>query len=96
MINGEELETEFSGKMGDSIRMEVGTFVINPTKYWNDSFVGTSIRYNKGSVRAVTDYYATALRADLGNEDATIINLSIDDVSIPKAEDNPEYVDRGI
>ena len=87
MINGEELETEFSGKMGDSIRMEVGTFVINPTKYWNDSFVGTSIRYNKGSVRAVTDYYATALRADLGNEDATIINLSIDDVSIPKAED---------
>lgn len=87
MIDGEELETEFSGKMGDSIRMEVGTFVINPTKYWNDSFVGTSIRYNKGSVRAVTDYYATALRADLGNEDATIINLSIDDVSIPKAED---------
>lgn len=87
MIDGEELETEFSGKMGDSIRMEVGTFVINPTKYWNDSFVGTSIRYNKGSVRSVTDYYATALRADLGNEDATIINLSIDDVSIPKAED---------
>lgn len=87
MIDGEELETEFSGKMGDSIRMEVGTFVINPTKYWNDSFVGTSIRYDKGSVRSVTDYYATALRADLGNEDATIINLSIDDVSIPKAED---------
>lgn len=87
MIDGEELGTDFSGKMGDSIRMEIGTFVINPTKYWNDSFVGTSIRYNKGSVRAVTDYYATGLRADLGNEDATIINLSIDDASIQKAED---------
>lgn len=87
MIDGEELGTDFSGKMGDSIRMEIGTFVINPTKYWNDSFVGTSIHYNKGNVNAVTDYYTQNLRAELGNEDATIINLSIDDASILKAED---------
>ena len=87
MIDGEELGIDFSGKMGDSIRMEIGTFVINLTKYWNDSFVGTSIHYNKGSVNAVTDYYTQNLRAELGNEDATIINLSIDDASIPKAED---------
>ena len=49
--------------------------------------MGTSIRYGKGDVRAVTDYYAAALRADLGSEDATIINLSIDDASVQKAED---------
>ena len=87
MVNGEKSGKEFSGKMGDSIRTEIGTLVINPTKYWDDSFVGTSIRYGKGGVRAVTDYYAAALRADLGSEDATIINLSIDDASIQKAED---------
>ena len=87
VINGEESDKDFSGKMGDSIRTEIGTLVINPTKYWDDSFVGTSIRYGKGGVRAVTDYYAAALRADLGSEDATIINLSIDDASIQKAED---------
>ena len=56
--------------------------VINFTKYWNDSFVGTSIRYRKGNVCAVTDYYTAALHAALGNEDATIINLSINDASI--------------
>ena len=87
VINGEESDKDFSGKIGDSIRTEIGTLVINPTKYWDDSFAGTSIRYGKGDVRAVTDYYATALRADLGSEDATIINLSIDDASIQKAED---------
>lgn len=87
VINGEESGKDFSGKMGDSIRTEIGTLVINPTKYWDDSFVGTSIRYGKGDVRAVTDYYAAALRADLGSEDATIINLSIDDASVQKAED---------
>lgn len=87
MVNGEESGKDFSGKMGDSIRTEIGTLVINPTKFWDDSFVGTSISYGKGSVRAVTDYYAAALRAELGSEDATIINLSIDDASIRKAED---------
>lgn len=86
-IDGEARSEDFSGKMGDSIRIEIGTFVINPTKHWDDSFVGTSIHYAKGSVDAVTDYYADALRANLGNEDATIIDLSIDDASIQKAED---------
>ena len=66
-------------KDGRSIRTEIGTLVINFTKYWNDSFVGTSIRYRKGNVCAVTDYYTAALHAELGNEDATIINLSIND-----------------
>lgn len=86
-VNGKAFGEDFSEKMGDSIRIETGKLVINPTKYWNDSFVGTSIRYGKGDVRAITDYYTTALRAELGNEDATIINLSIDDASIQKAED---------
>lgn len=38
-------------------------------------------------MRAAADTYANALVAELGNEDATIINLSINDVSIRKAED---------
>ena len=46
-VNGKAFGEDFSGKMGDSIRTEIGTLVINFTKYWNDSFVGTSIRYRK-------------------------------------------------
>ena len=35
----------------------------------------------------VADSYTQKLWAELGNEDATIINLSIDDASVQKAED---------
>lgn len=35
----------------------------------------------------MADSYTQKLRAELGNEDATIINLSIDDASVQKAED---------
>lgn len=38
-------------------------------------------------MRAAVDTYSNALVAELGNEDATIINLSINDTSIRKAED---------
>ena len=78
---------DFSGKMGDSIRTEIGTLVINFTKYWNDSFVGTSIRYRKGNVCAVTDCIQPAACGIGETKDATIINLSINDASIQKAED---------
>ena len=53
-VNGKAFGEDFSGKMGDSIRTEIGTLVINFTKYWNDSFVGTSIRYRKGVCGFVT------------------------------------------
>lgn len=86
-VDGEETGEDFSGKMGDSIRTSAGTLLVTPTQKHNNSFIGSSIRYNKGAVNAVTDYYTKNLRADLGNEDATIINLSIDDASIQKAED---------
>lgn len=86
-VAGEELDEHFSGKLGDSIRTSIGTLLVLPTPKYNDSFTGSSILYSKGSVDAVTDYYTQKLRADLGNEDATIINLSIDDASIRKAED---------
>lgn len=86
-VDGEETGEGFSGRMGDSIRTSAGTLFVTPTQKYGDSFIGSSIWYNKEVVNAITDYYTKNLRADLGNEDATIINLSIDDASIQKAED---------
>ena len=73
--------------MGDSIQTPAGIMIISPTPELTDAFIGTSVRYVRGSVRAATDTYTNALIAELGNEDATIINLSINDTSIRKAED---------
>lgn len=86
-VSGEATGETFSGRMNDSIRTSAGTLIISVTPRLTDDFIGTPVQYYKGGLRAVTDYYTSNLRAELGNEDATIINLSIDDPSIRKAED---------
>ena len=86
-ISGEDIGETLSAQMGDSIQTSAGIMIVSPTQEITDAFIGTSIRYVRGSVRAAVDTYSNALVAELGNEDATIINLSINDTSIRKAED---------
>lgn len=86
-ISGEDIDETLSAQMGDSIQTSAGIMIVSPTQEFTDAFIGTSIRYVRGSVRAAVDTYSNALVAELGNEDATIINLSINDTSIRKAED---------
>lgn len=86
-ISGEDIGETLSAQMGDSIKTSAGIMIVSPTQEFTDAFIGTSIRYVRGSVRAAVDTYSNALVAELGNEDATIINLSINDTSIRKAED---------
>lgn len=86
-ISGEDIGETLSAQMGDSIQTSAGIMIVSPTQEFTDAFIGTSIRYVRGSVRAAVDTYSNALAAELGNEDATIINLSINDTSIRKAED---------
>ena len=86
-ISGEDTGETLSAQMGDSIQTSAGIMIVSPTQEFTDAFIGTSIRYVRGSVRAAVDTYSNALVAELGNEDATIINLSINDTSIRKAED---------
>lgn len=86
-ISGEDIGETLSAQMGDSIQTSAGIMIVSPTQEFTDAFIGTSIRYVRGSMRAAVDTYSNALVAELGNEDATIINLSINDISIRKAED---------
>ena len=86
-ISGEDIGETLSAQMGDSIQTSAGIMIVSPTQEFTDVFIGTSIRYVRGSVRAAVDTYSNALVAELGNEDATIINLSINDTSIRKSED---------
>ena len=73
-ISGEDIGETLSAQMGDSIQTSAGIMIVSPTQEFTDAFIGTSIRYVRGSVRAAVDTYSNALVAELGNEDATIIN----------------------
>ena len=86
-VAGAESENTFAGRMGDSIQTVAGTLFISPTKFYSDACIGTSIRYAIGKADAAADRYLHALRVELGSKEATIINLSINDTSIARAED---------
>lgn len=87
IVAGEETEERLEGIIGDSIQTSAGTLAISLTSQYENSFTGSTIRYSKESADMMADSYTQKLRAELGNEDATIINLSIDDASVQKAED---------
>lgn len=86
-VSDESTGETFSAQMGDSIRTSAGTMILHPAQKNADAFINTPIQYVRGSVSATADTYANALVAELGSDDATIINLSISDASIRKAED---------
>ena len=86
-VAGAESENTFAGRMGDSIQTAAGTLFISPTKFYSDACIGTSIRYAIGKADGAADRYLHALRVELGSKEATIINLSINDTSIARAED---------
>ena len=86
-VAGAESENTFAGRMGDSIQTAAGTLFISPTKFYSDACIGTSIRYAIGKVDGAANRYLNALRVELGSKEATIINLSINDTSIARAED---------
>lgn len=87
IVAGEETGERLEGIIGDSIQTPAGTLAISLTSQYENSFTGSTIRYSKESADMMADSYTQKLRAELGNEDATIINLSIDDASVQKAED---------
>lgn len=87
ILEGEEVEGSVEAKFNDSIQTPVGNLMVYATPYFTEEYVENSLTYHKGSITGTTDYYIKNLRTELGNEDATIINLSIDDASIQKAED---------
>lgn len=86
-MEGEDVDGSVSGVFNDSIHTPVGSMYLSVSQNPNEEYVGSTITYNHGDITGITDYYTKNLRAELGNEDATIINLSIDDASIQKAED---------
>lgn len=76
-----------NGRLGDTLSTPVGRIEILPTVYMTDDCVGKVVSYSFGSVDAVAANYVKILDAQLGDKDATILNLSIENTSVKRAED---------
>lgn len=84
--NGEESDAEATGKLNDTIETPVGRIVVSTTPYYSGTF-DSDVYVSRSTIYGAVQSYSQRLSVGLANEDATIINLSITDVCIQRAED---------
>ena len=73
--------------LGDSVQTPVGAVIVEANLDYSESYFGKEIRVTKSPLEQVTNAYQNALNASLASKTATIINLSLQDRSIPRADD---------
>ena len=82
-----EVEKPQDVALNDTVNTPVGRVVVQPSLYYADTYYNREIRVRKSNLQGVATGYQRALVSDLAAEYATIVNLSLSDVSISRAED---------
>ena len=72
---------------GDTIKTPVGRVVVTPSRYYTSDFYHVPVTVRKSNLQRVASACNQGLQAELANQYATVINLSINDVSPTRAED---------
>ncbi|MEG0796385.1 MAG: GNVR domain-containing protein [Odoribacter sp.] len=87
-LNNEDIHyEEVTCNMTDTITTPLGRIVVFPTEFYTKEYENIPIQFNKTTVRLAAKSYSTALKAELAEKNATVINLAINDVSTMRAED---------
>lgn len=87
MLAGDEVgDSVIEGALQDTLSTPVGEVVIAPTPYFSDTLF-SEIKVVRSSLISAAERYSRALSVSLPDEKATVINLSVNDVCIQRAED---------
>ena len=73
--------------LNDTVTTPVGRVVVVPSLYYGDKYFNTVVQVTKSPLQDVALRFQGGLQATLANKASTIINLTLQDVSIPRAED---------
>lgn len=76
-----------TGALNDTLATPLGRIVVTPTAYWSASEEYPSIHVSRTNLYDCTDNCRGQLTAELSSEDATVIRLAYEDVSVTRAED---------
>ena len=90
-VDEEGNELEFDDRMtvalNDTVETPVGRMVVVPSLYYTDIYYGEKVKVTKSNMAKVVEKYQKDLQSALASKTATIINLSLTDESISRAED---------
>lgn len=71
----------------DTVETPLGRICVVPTLYYGEPYLETTVYVEKSDLKEVALDYQKKLNVGLANKLSTIINLSLTDESIPRAED---------
>ena len=73
--------------LGVPTKTPCGVLTINPTISFSPKYFNTRIYFSKNNVKNVAGSYESRLKVELGDKDASIINMTLNDISATRAED---------
>ncbi|MDE5922329.1 MAG: chromosome partitioning protein ParA, partial [Muribaculum sp.] len=84
-----KIDAEVSGALGDTIDTPLGPIAITPTPYYNspDNVEIEKITVVHTPPQTAIDIFQGKLTVELADKDATVLNLTCNDVNIQRAED---------
>lgn len=87
VIDDESAGEPMTVALNDTVTTPVGRVVVVPSLYYGDKYFNTTVQVTKSPLQNVAIGFQANLQATLASKTATIINLTLQDVSIPRAED---------
>ena len=82
-----EIEKPQEVVLNDTVATPIGRVVVQPSLYYTDTYYNKEVHVRKSNLKGIATGYQNALVSELVAEYATIIKLSLSDVSASRAED---------
>ncbi len=88
MLAGEPAEkgSKISGAFADTLATPVGNVVVNPTVYFTQKDYPT-VHVERSSYRGATSRYSSELSVNLSDKMSQVVQLTVNDISIQRAEE---------
>ena len=89
VLNGENVRYKdvVQGKVGETVETPLGGIVVNPTAFFHRVGSGMEIIVSKSTLYGATTAYSSKLTVSLLQKEATVVSLSMKDVSVQRAVD---------
>lgn len=87
-LDGEDVDGgDVVANVGGTVKTPVGTVVLAKGKSWGKEDAPSEIKVSKSPLQAVVDGYVKSLTIDQEDKKSSIMTMSVNDVSIQRAED---------
>ena len=89
VLNGDRVRYKdvAHGKVGETVETPLGDIVVNPTAFFSLVGDGMEITVSKSTLYGATTAYSSKLTVSLLQKEATVVSLSMEDVSVQRAVD---------